>query len=286
MRFAKGVSVRATFVRTLVALTFSISTAEISAFDAAIPKLEPQRISHYDPNAIPDGVRTDLPPIIDAHGKRDAFFYPDGLLKGRVVHMRFPKNYVHFTQNLPPRHATQFSFAVIYPRMISIIDPEVIESMKRNGGHILDDEVHFSIQSPGTSSENEVAGLKERMRRYEKKKDEVHFSEIKVPSEFAAGAPEKYRASGIREVDVRGMANGDDRVIDTYMLWSRDGKINRFMRCYPSDARPQCNMSIDADKASDLYGMSFSFHMKLLSRLPSLTADLRSLIGSFMVKVY
>ncbi len=44
--------------------------------------LEPERISHYDPDAIPAGVRKDLPPITDSDGKRDAFFYPDGLLKG------------------------------------------------------------------------------------------------------------------------------------------------------------------------------------------------------------
>jgi hypothetical protein len=53
--------------------------AVISPSHAMPPGMEPERISHYDSEAIPRDIRNDLPPITDPDGTRDTFFYPDGI---------------------------------------------------------------------------------------------------------------------------------------------------------------------------------------------------------------
>lgn len=254
--------------------------------------LESERISHYDPDAIPAGVRKDLPPITDRDGKRDAFFYPDGKLKGRVVYMRLPQNYVSPIEGaLPLRHSDSLVFGVIYPTMASIIDPAVIDKMQKGGGYLLDEQIDIGIDKVGWDYINRQVSWffsdKEESSRY----PEIKYESIPIPVGFRSPDCPGCRVLAMRKI-IR--YPGDDRVKrpsrlevrDTYIEWNADGNATRKMGCETSDPRPLCGIEIAAGKSNTFYELSIDFHLKYLDRLPDMIEKVENLVNASVVRVF
>ncbi|MGN6666026.1 MAG: hypothetical protein ACTHKH_03515 [Trinickia sp.] len=257
----------------------------------AIPaSLEPERISHYDSEAIPAWVRKDLPPITDPDGMRDTFFYPDGLGKGRVVHMRFPANYVSsIFGKIPPRHAESLVFFVVYPRLESIATPPIWDEMYKYGGHIPDDEMDIGIIHSSSSYLTDQAAR--YMRRIEEEKikyPDIEFRAIPIPSGFLSSNCSGCRAQGLREIVVYHDAgikmSSNSEITDTYIEWNDQNDVMRMMSCTHTD-RPTCGIEISADKEHPLYRLTIGFHEKYLNRLREVVDRIEKSINSSVVEI-
>ncbi|RKP44405.1 hypothetical protein [Trinickia fusca] len=253
--------------------------------------MEPERVSHFDPNAIPAGVRKDLPPITDWDGKRDAFFYPDGKLKGRVVYMRFPQNYVSPIEGaLPPRHSDSFVFGAIYPTMASIIDPAVVDKMQKGGGYLLDEQIDFEIGKVGWDYINSQVSWFFSDKDESSKHPAVKYESIPIPAGFRSPDCPGCHVLGMRKVTrYPGGAGGKNssrlEVRDTYIEWNEGGNATRKMDCEVSQPRPICGIEIAAGKSNALYRLSIGFHLKYLGRLREMIEKVSGLVSSFVVKV-
>lgn len=255
--------------------------------------MEPERVSHFDPNAIPAGVRKDLPPITDRDGKRDAFFYPDGMLKGRVVYMRFPQNYVSAIEGaLPPRHSDSFVFGVIYPAMVSIIDPAVVDEMNKEGGYLLDGQIEVGIGKPTPGYlADQVKRYLEQVDETKRKYPDIKYEELPVPAEFRTDGCHDCRARRVREIieydgDPSIGRAGRVEVTDTYIEWGAAGDVTREMTCFMDRPRPTCGIEIGASRLNPLYMLSINFHAKYLSQLHGIVDRVSRLFVSSVVKVY
>lgn len=252
------------------------------------PGMEPERISHYNPNKIPDGVRKDLPPITDENGLRDIFFYPDGLLKGRVVHMRVPQDYVSTGRELPARHSDHIGFAVIYPSMKSVADPAVFEAMKKYHGLTLDEEIGIEIDRPDPGPlAMQVSGLFGRIYTAKKTYPGMKYEDLPAPRGFIARDREGNYTQSIRQIDTGlldqyyGMA-----FEDFYIQWDWRNVPVRFMTCHMFQPRPSCIVTVLLNRQNALYELALSFHAKLLSQLPEMIERTTALVDSFVVKTY
>jgi hypothetical protein len=264
---------------------------------AVTPSLEPERISHYDPEAVPPGLKKKLPPITDPDGMRDAFFYPDGLGKGRIVHMRFPKNYVSgLLYEMPSRHDDRMNFRVIYPSLLSVMAPGPLVERKKGGGFTPDDEIGMGIHwlAPGYLTAI-ASGIFEKMKDAESTSSSIRFEEIPVPMGFFDANCAACRRRGIREAPNREVINQhrardglspspfDDweSTSDHYVEWNGRGEVTRMMTCGHT-TRPLCILEIKFDEPGQLYILSASFHSRFLGELPEL---LGRIVGYFKASV-
>jgi len=251
------------------------------------PGMEAERISHYSPDTIPVGVRKDLPPITDTNGMRDIFFYPDGLLKGRVIHLRVPKNYVSTDRSLPARHSDKLSFAVIYPSMKSILDPSVSEAITKHGGLILDEQIEISIERPDPSQlAVEVANLFGRISTAKQLDPKMKFEDLPTPPGFILRDHEGNHTQGIRQTETELLRENytGEAIQDSYIEWDYRDVPVKYMTCRMFDRRPSCNISIMRITNDSPYRLSLYFDAKLLPNLPEIISRSTALINSFFAE--
>jgi hypothetical protein len=265
--------------------------AVISPSHAMPPGMEPERISHYDSEAIPRGIRNDLPPITDPDGTRDTFFYPDGIGRGRVVHLRIPKNYVSSNLGeIPPRHSDRLIFVVIYPGMISVATPSIWNEMHKRGARVPDEEMEVGIERPSPNYlTDQAARFVKRVRETKVKYPEIKFQVISIPVGFAGATCVGCRTQGLREIveyknDGGVRLSNNREITDTYIEWDAHGGVTRMMRCAHTD-RPSCGIEIDESGGGKFYRLSIDFHEKYINQLREIVDRINKLIDSSVVEI-
>jgi hypothetical protein len=275
----------------VAAIAFAGYIAIMHVLNAAFPSLEPERISHYDPEAIPENVRKLLPPITDPNGMRDTFFFPDGIGKGRVVHMRFPQNYVASALGEPlPRVGDSLVITVVYPEMISVATPAIWHQMYKYGGYLPDGAIEIAIDRPLPNYlTDQVARFLAHVKETKAKFPDIVYAEIPVPSGFPTVGCVGCRTEGLREIiqyrDDPGTVKLSDniRVTDTYIEWGADGTVTREMRCETHVPRANCGIEIRAGKKNAFYLLAVNFHLKYLNRLSEVIDRATNLVNSSVV---
>lgn len=254
-------------------------------------RMEPERISHYDPEAIPRDIPNDLPPITDPDGTRDTFFYPDGIGKGRVVHLRIPKDYVSSNLGeIPPRHSDRLVFVVIYPGMISVATPSIWGEMHKRGARVPDEEMEIGIERPSPSYlTDQATRFMERVKETKVKYPGVEFRETSIPAGFASTTCVGCRKQGLREMveyknDDGAKLSNNREITDTYIEWDGHGSVTRMMRCTHTD-RPSCGIEIDESREGKFYRLSINFHEKYIKRLQEVIGRITRSIDSSVVDI-
>lgn len=275
----------------VVAIVVAGYIAITHALNAAFPSLEPERISHYDPEAIPENVRKLLPPITDPKGMRDTFFFPDGIGKGRVVHMRFPQNYVESALGEPlPRVGDSLVITVVYPEMISVATPAIWHQMYKYGGYIPDEAIEIAIDRPLPNYlTDQVARFLAHVKETKAKFPDIGYTKIPVPAGFPTVGCGGCRAEGLRETiqyrDDPGTPKLSDNlsVTDTYIERDADGAVTREMRCVTHVPRANCGIEIRAGTGNTFYLLAINFHLKYLDQLSEVIDRSTHLINSSIV---
>lgn len=282
---------RLAFGGIVVAVCFIGYAAITHALRSAFPSLEPERISHYDPEAIPDNVRKQISPITDPNGMKDTFFFPDGLGKGRVIHMRFPKNYVGSILGAPlPRVGDSLVFAIVYPEMISVATPSIWHRMYGRDGYVPDEVIEVGIKRPlPTYLTDQVTVFQEHVKETKTRFPNIVFTTIPVPAGFTTAGCERCQTEGLREVvQYRDEAttlklSNKVEITDTYIERDANGAVTREMQCQTHTARPTCGIEIRAGKGNEFYKLDIVFHMRYLNRLADVIDRTAHLINSSVV---
>jgi len=253
--------------------------------------MEAERISHYDPEAIPRDIRNDLPPITDPDGTRDIFFYPDGIGKGRVVHLRIPKNYVSSNLGeIPPRHGDRLVFVVIYPGMISVATPSIWNEMHKRGAHVPDEEMEIGIERPLPNYlTDQATRFAKRVEETKAKYPGIKFKAISIPVGFAGTTCGGCRTQGLREIVEYKNDDGvklfnNLEITDTYIAWDGHGGVTRMMRCTHT-VRPSCGIEIDESREGKFYRLSIDFHEKYINQIREIIDRVNKSIDSSVVEI-
>lgn len=286
-----------TSICRFVCLTLLLGSVAVGCYVATMPcshamppGMEPERISHYDPEAVPKGVPNDLSPITDPNGMRDTFFYPDGIGKGRVVHMRFPKNFV--LSNLGgilPRHSDHLGFLVIYPELVSVASPGIWKEMHKRGGHVPDSELAVGITRPLPNYlTGQAASFLSEVDEMKKRYPGVQFETLSAPDGFTTSSCDHCRVKGLRRIITYPADAGlnfpnNQSILDTYIEWDAQGSVTRLMQCMHTD-RPNCLIEIRSCENNKFYNLSIDFHDKLLPRLSDVIERVSRFVNSSVIK--
>lgn len=279
---------RATYKIGCLALVAMIVGYLILCFfaSASTPPLEPERISApYDPEAIPPGLHKKLPPITDPDGMRDTFFYPDGLGKGRIVHMRFPADYVlPIIWRVPPRHGDTLGFEVVYPELKSIVSKAVAPRREAVGGRPLDEQMEIGVIWPGSGDvDSMMASMQAAVEQAKEGHYSARFEEIAVPTSFYSNDCAKCSRRGVRVINVP-FQNSYSTGREYYAEWDERGTVTRMLACEHT-FRPRCALSIRPTQAHPLFILMIDFHLKYVDQLPEVVDAVGSYFNSAVVEI-
>lgn len=249
-------------------------------------------LSKLDAEMSPDIIKR-LPEVVRLDLMRDLFLYPEGLGKGRIIHMRVPDDNLP-TEDAPGerRHSAMFKLMVMYPEMTGYSSLQAAKKSGPDGSKHPNGAMVVTLRSAEFPSlDDQLNQILLGMTKSDGTRFKTFFEAIPLAPGFSNASCVDCKRLAFRasersgsEADLPGSSD-EDVSMDVYTEYGSDKRLARLMWC-TNVVLPLCSFGVKSDALGVPYGLNVGFQKSRLKELPEIVERFNAEVKKYIVDVF